>query len=227
MASCGSQSPEGQGVENTTKTLDNSSEISFAQAQLVETSDAMEACTQDKHRALIYLLEKSQFYYCSSTLEWVAIDLKGPKGDKGEKGDTGATGSSGKSGSNGQNGSNSIASNEWEDPVSHERWFLGRYVAPSDVARDAALCPTGSSSPTDTEMDAAIGRGIFTKLSASFASYNIAIVRTELVSSGRWKLTYALSDTLRVTSNQITTADYSGSLPAFWTTRAYIMCIVD
>ena len=102
MASCGSQSPEGQGVENTTKTLDNSSEISFAQAQLVETSDAMEACTQDKHRALIYLLEKSQFYYCSSTLEWVAIDLKGPKGDKGEKGDTGATGSSGKSGSNGQ-----------------------------------------------------------------------------------------------------------------------------
>lgn len=211
-------------------------------AQLFDKKIDLPECTDAIARQLVYVSEESQFYYCSEG-EWTAIDLKGPKGEKGDKGDQGIAGEKGDEGDKGEQGNQgakgvagtngqdavTVGANEWLDPVSGEKWVLGLFISPADIAR-SSTCAAGSHAPDDAEMKTAASRGIFAKLGSYFnysGSQFLAIVYTEQENPTSWIVHgYNLNNNAS-TANRIVSSDFSTTLPTWWTTKTYVICIID
>jgi hypothetical protein len=190
LYSCGSNSSSNSSEntgDNSTLQSQAISDALSVQAKLFEKPDDLTACTAEAYRQLVYVIETKEFFYCSLGLEWVAIDLKGPKGDQGDKGldgDNGKDGRDGRDGKDGLIGAKGDKGDKGDDgddgddgkdapyaseetfihPISGQKWFLGRNftITAFLVTRPRMkLCPTGSRSPTAEEVQDAVIAGLY------------------------------------------------------------------
>lgn len=221
----------------TQKGVDFDPEDAYYGAELVETSSEIGDCSEEYFKQLVYVLDEKTFYYCARENKWLAIDLRGAKGDQGPQGSVGAQGVAGRDGRDGQDGQDavSVASNEWLDPITNEKWFIGQFVKPWDIARNQNTCPSGSRAPTLTEMTEADLRGIFAKLRVAntiLINQTELIVRAEQESATSWLVHYmtlnAVPKTLnskRVTQNDYDTNGSSNAhYSSFWQYPYYTVC---
>lgn len=205
-------------------------------AKLVDGLADIGTCDATNFRQLIYVLESSEFYYCSHTNQWSAIDIKGAKGDTGEQGISGGSGrdgavgqngiqgvagKDGKDGSNGTDGENP-SSLVWRHPVSEAKWFLGAFIVWlslfSGDRKD--ICPTGAHSPTSTEYKDAILAGLWNQIGSaladdSTASHDKVLLGQVDIGSNQWHQNIGSS------KGEVTEVNSASA------TNIYSVCIVD
>lgn len=111
-----SQPPDSsnQQVVSTPGTQEGDAQM-YVGAKLVDTTSEMGVCDSTKYRQLIYVIETGEFYFCSKSNQWNAIDLKGPKGDTGSQGVAGSNGSAGRDGRDGTQGTQGSAGRDGRD----------------------------------------------------------------------------------------------------------------
>lgn len=149
-------------------------------------------CTEKLARQLIYVEEESTFYHCEKG-DWVSVEIRGAKGDKGEKGDPGVNGDAavtpksssktdgvvttvaqgGKDGKDGRDGKDApyIGPDEWIDPTTGSKWYLGMSISRIDVRDFDDLCTAPGEMPTEQDVKQARKDGLYDHLRTNKDAY--------------------------------------------------------
>lgn len=138
-------------------------------------------CTDKIDKQLIYVADEAVFYTCQKN-DWTEVEIKGKDGEKGaqgDKGDTGVAGAAGvnssavataakdgKDGKDGKNGKDApyVGPDEWIDPATGSKWYLGMSISRIDVRDFDTLCNAPGVMPNEKDLMEARKNGLMDQL---------------------------------------------------------------
>lgn len=123
-------------------------------ALAVDTSRDMPGCSLATNRTTVYVKDSDTYFVCDNEV-WQEIEMRGPKASEPEEENEDAQ---------------DAAENEWTDPVTGERWFVGSQASVYFV-REVQACSGPWKHPTKAEARDAVLHGITTKIPESSSTH--------------------------------------------------------